>query len=371
MDACHDDLAPESRVPVQRRRHEHAPLLVELRVGRGAEEEPLQLSRLFRKRVEGREPCLDERVPVRAREHVEALVQASREHDAAGQRLAETSRQREPVLVVDGVFVLAEEHGCTRSWFPTFPHFKPRSPTCLPTAASIHPFGAGPSRARESPAWPRSSSNRALNRATLARQLLLERDAAGAARGRRAPRRHAGAGAAQPLHALWSRLEGFRPESLSELLERRELVRIGVMRGTIHLVTADDCLLLRPLMQPVLEAQLRRHGEHAPVARGRRPGAGGRRSRGPSSRSSRGAGPSCARSSRSGSPTSTRPRSRTPARSGSDSCRCRRAGSGAGARRCARRRRSRGSAGRSPPSPRSTRSCCATSLRSARPRSPT
>ena len=62
-----------------------------------------------------------------------------------------------------------------------------------------------------------------------------------------------------PYTALWSRLEGFRPESLSELLERREVVRVGVMRGTIHLVTADDCLLLRPLMQPVFEAQLRRH----------------------------------------------------------------------------------------------------------------
>ena len=71
-----------------------------------------------------------------------------------------------------------------------------------------------------------------------------------------------------PYTALWSRLEDFRPESLSELLERRKLVRIGVMRGTIHLVTADDCVLLRPLMQPVLEAQLRRHGEHAPSLEG-------------------------------------------------------------------------------------------------------
>ena len=40
------------------------------------------------------------------------------------------------------------------------------------------------------------------------------------------------------------------------------------MRGTIRLVTSDDCLLLRPLMQPVLEAQLRRHGEHAPSLQG-------------------------------------------------------------------------------------------------------
>ena len=38
-----------------------------------------------------------------------------------------------------------------------------------------------------------------------------------------------------PYTGLWSRLDGFRPESLSALLERREVVRIGVMRGTIHL----------------------------------------------------------------------------------------------------------------------------------------
>ena len=70
-----------------------------------------------------------------------------------------------------------------------------------------------------------------------------------------------------PYTGLWSRLAGFRPESLSALLERREVVRVGVMRGTIHLVTGDDCLLLRPLVQPVFEAQLRRHPEHGPALR--------------------------------------------------------------------------------------------------------
>ena len=70
-----------------------------------------------------------------------------------------------------------------------------------------------------------------------------------------------------PYTGLWSRLDGFRPESLSELLERREVVRVGVMRGTIHLVTGDDCLLLRPLVQPVFEAQLRRHPEHGAALR--------------------------------------------------------------------------------------------------------
>lgn len=71
-----------------------------------------------------------------------------------------------------------------------------------------------------------------------------------------------------PYTALWSRLDGFRPQSLSELLEQRAVVRVGVMRGTIHLVTAEDCLLLRPLVQAVFEGQLWRHREYARHLRG-------------------------------------------------------------------------------------------------------
>ena len=109
-------------MPVQRGRHEHPPLLVELGVGGGREEEPLQLSRLLGKGVQRREPGLHQRIPIGSGEHVEALVEAAGEHDSAGQRLAETGRKREPVLVVDGVFVFAEEHVRTRSWLS---HFAP------------------------------------------------------------------------------------------------------------------------------------------------------------------------------------------------------------------------------------------------------
>jgi hypothetical protein len=62
-----------------------------------------------------------------------------------------------------------------------------------------------------------------------------------------------------PYVALWSRLDGFRPEELARLLEERRVVRIALMRSTIHLVTADDCLALRPLVQPVLEGELSRY----------------------------------------------------------------------------------------------------------------
>jgi hypothetical protein len=108
-------------------------------------------------------------------------------------------------------------------------------------------------------------SLRALNRATLARQLLLERsdlpvlDAVAHLVGLQAQE------PPDPYIALWSRLADFRLEELSALLLDRRVVRIAVMRSTLHLVTADDCLVLRPLMQPVLDAELARHREYAPA----------------------------------------------------------------------------------------------------------
>lgn len=55
-----------------------------------------------------------------------------------------------------------------------------------------------------------------------------------------------------PYLALWNRLEGFSPPDLGRLMTDRAAVRAPLMRATIHLVTARDCLRLRPLMQPVL-----------------------------------------------------------------------------------------------------------------------
>ncbi|MFF2076006.1 winged helix DNA-binding domain-containing protein [Kitasatospora sp. NPDC058162] len=99
---------------------------------------------------------------------------------------------------------------------------------------------------------------RALGRALLARQHLLARTGL-------APLdviHHLGGLQAQavpqpPYLGLLSRLDGFTPEALSTLLEQRAAVRIALQRGTIHLVTAQDCLTLRPLLQPVLDQALR------------------------------------------------------------------------------------------------------------------
>jgi hypothetical protein len=108
----------------------------------------------------------------------------------------------------------------------------------------------------------------ALGRASLARQLLLRREAIGALE---AVERLVGLQAQEPRDpyvGLWSRLERFRPEALEALLEERRVVRTVVMRGTIHLVGAGDCMLLRPLVQPVLDAELARHRDHAPALAG-------------------------------------------------------------------------------------------------------
>ena len=105
----------------------------------------------------------------------------------------------------------------------------------------------------------------AINRATLARQLLLERSTM--------PPTDAithliGLQAQNPLDpylSLWSRLARFDPDAVGRLVEDRSLVRIVVMRGTIHLVTAADACTLRPLTQPVLDAEIGRHSEYAPL----------------------------------------------------------------------------------------------------------
>ncbi|CAN5712539.1 hypothetical protein BH18ACT15_BH18ACT15_09590 [soil metagenome] len=98
---------------------------------------------------------------------------------------------------------------------------------------------------------------RALNRTLLARQLLLERQTLPAADaiehlvGMQAQEPQA------PYIGLWTRLHGFQPEELARLIAERRAVRTGLMRSTIHLVTARDCARPWPLMRPVLARTFR------------------------------------------------------------------------------------------------------------------
>jgi hypothetical protein len=94
---------------------------------------------------------------------------------------------------------------------------------------------------------------RALNRALLARQWLL--DAPRAATVHEAIEHLVGLQAQDvkaPYFQLWARLADFDPTELSVMLERRDAVRVVLMRGTIHLTSARDALLLRPLVQDVI-----------------------------------------------------------------------------------------------------------------------
>jgi hypothetical protein len=94
---------------------------------------------------------------------------------------------------------------------------------------------------------------RTLNRALLQRQLLLRRvdipvpTAVEHLLGLQAQ------APMPPYYGLWSRLEGFDPHELGRMLTEREAVRLTLMRGTVHLVMVRDALVLRPLVQRVIE----------------------------------------------------------------------------------------------------------------------
>ena len=104
---------------------------------------------------------------------------------------------------------------------------------------------------------PHLLDRRARNRALLERQLLLRRaehttaDAITHLVGLQAQAPLA------PYTGLWTRLRTFTPDDLSRLLTTRQTVRVALMRGTIHLVTAGDCHALRPLLQPLFDRLFR------------------------------------------------------------------------------------------------------------------
>lgn len=93
---------------------------------------------------------------------------------------------------------------------------------------------------------------RELNRATLARQMLLARETISVSA---AVERLAGLQAqlaSAPYVGLWTRLQNFKREDLASLIDARKVVKATFNRATLHLVTAEDYLRFRTTLQPLL-----------------------------------------------------------------------------------------------------------------------
>ena len=58
-----------------------------------------------------------------------------------------------------------------------------------------------------------------------------------------------------PYLGLAARLETFDPYDVTRGLEDRSLVRLLSMRSTVHLLVADDALVLRPFTRPIHERE--------------------------------------------------------------------------------------------------------------------
>lgn len=102
-------------------------------------------------------------------------------------------------------------------------------------------------------------SQRGLNRATLARQYLLEPVRA---RVIDVIEHLAGMQSQAPLApyvGLWTRLRDFAPGELSALTDKRQVVRLHLMRNTLHLVSARDCLGWHELFRPLHAARFGAH----------------------------------------------------------------------------------------------------------------
>ncbi|MFJ3707342.1 winged helix DNA-binding domain-containing protein [Streptomyces sp. NPDC090053] len=93
---------------------------------------------------------------------------------------------------------------------------------------------------------------RALNRSTLARQLLLGREPLDVADGVRRVVALQAQQPASPYVALWNRLSGFDPADLDTAVAGLQAVKATLMRITLHLVHAEDYRAFREAVEPTL-----------------------------------------------------------------------------------------------------------------------
>lgn len=105
-----------------------------------------------------------------------------------------------------------------------------------------------------------SSSNltlRQINRATLARQMLLERQAVSPLEAVETLAGLQAQEATPPFLALWTRIANFERDHLMKPLREHRILRATAMRGTLHLLSVKDFLSFRPLLQPMLTGGLK------------------------------------------------------------------------------------------------------------------
>ncbi len=97
-------------------------------------------------------------------------------------------------------------------------------------------------------------TRRQLNRASLARQMLLERHSIGVVE---AVRRVVGLQAqepASPYMALWNRIADFDPADLDNAFAKSEIVKATLIRITLHAVGAEDYTTFHEVMLSNLRA---------------------------------------------------------------------------------------------------------------------
>lgn len=95
-------------------------------------------------------------------------------------------------------------------------------------------------------------SNRQLNRTTLARQLLLDRASISVIDATRQLVAWQSQIPNPPYIGLWTRLENFQRDDLTQLMQDRKIVRTAWLRSTLHLMTADDHQNFRDILFPAL-----------------------------------------------------------------------------------------------------------------------
>ncbi|MET9437087.1 winged helix DNA-binding domain-containing protein [Streptomyces sp. NPDC006551] len=95
---------------------------------------------------------------------------------------------------------------------------------------------------------------RELNRATLSRQLLLDREPLSVLDATRRVVALQAQHAPSPYVALWNRIAGFDPADLDAAFTRGAVVKATLMRITLHAVHTEDYQAFREAMQPTLYA---------------------------------------------------------------------------------------------------------------------